>query len=143
MSYESGTNGLGVGQRYGERDLGNVCGVTTSTSGESRKVFEFDGTEPLALAAATFSIPEGNAVITKIYVEVAEAFASGTVDVDVDGTPVNTAPQDLNVEGMFEAAQVAAVAIDETNVVSVSFPAAAVAVAAGSYAKVVVEFTRV
>jgi hypothetical protein len=143
MSYESGTNGLNVGQRYGVREVGNVQGVTCATSGEGRMVFEFDGTSPTALAAQSFSIPEGYAVITAAYLETEVAFASGTVDIDVDGTPINTAPEVLNVLGVSDMPLGTVESISSANVVTVSNPTAAVAAAGGSYAKVIVEFTRV
>jgi len=144
MSYETGTNGLGVGQRYGERELGNVVGVTSSASGESRMVFEFDGTDATALASQSFSIPEGYAMISTCYLEVSgAAFASGTVDLDVDGSPINTAPVVLTALGIVDVALGAVEPITSANVITVSNPTAAVAAAAGSYAKVVVEFTRV
>jgi hypothetical protein len=144
MAYESGTNGLGVGQRYGEREVGNVQGVTCATSGEGRMVFEFDGTDSAALAAQSFSIPEGDAVITAVYVEVEAAFTAGTVDVEIDGVDAGATARSLTTEGMFSYALTATpTAIDETSVVTVAPDVAIVAAAAGSYAKVVVEFTRV
>ena len=144
MAYESGTNGLGVGQRYGEREVGNVQGVTCATSGEGRMVFEFDGTDATALAAQSFSIPEGDAVITAVYVEVEAAFTAGTVDVEIDGVDAGATARSLTTEGMFSYALTATpTAIDETSVVTVAPDVAIVAAAAGSYAKVVVEFTRV
>ena len=144
MAYESGTNGLGVGQRYGEREVGNVQGVTCATSGEGRMVFEFDGTDAAALAAQSFSIPEGDAVITAVYVEVEAAFSAGTVDVEIDGVDAGATARSLTTEGMFSYALTATpTAIDETSVVTVAPDVAIVAAAAGSYAKVVVEFTRV
>jgi hypothetical protein len=154
MSYETGTNGLGVGQRYGEREVGNVAGVTCGTSGEYRLVFEFDGTDATALAAQEFSIPANQyvpggtdipnyALITNAYLEVEGVFTSGTVDLDVDGSPINTAPALLNALGIIDVPLGAIEPIDSTNVVTVSNPTAAVAAAAGSYAKVIVELTRI
>jgi hypothetical protein len=143
MSYETGTNGLGVGQRYGEREVGNVQGVTSSTSGEARLVFEFDGTDATALAAQSFSLPEGYGMISSCYLEVSgAAFASGTVDLDIGGAPINTAPVLLTALGMVDVPLGAIEPIDSTDVITVSNPTAAVAAAAGSYAKVIVEFTR-
>ena len=144
MSYESGTNGLGVGQRYGEREIGNVGGVTCASDGEGRMVFEFDGTDAAALAAQSFSIPEGNAAITAVYVEVESVFTSGSVDVEVDGTDIGSTPKLLNAAGISAyALSVAPTAITGASVVTVAPGAAIVAAGAGSYAKVIVEFTRV
>ena len=153
MSYESGTNGLGVGQRYGVRDLGNVAGVTCATSGEGRIVFEFDGTDSAALFAQQHQIPAKRyipggtdipsyALITNAYIEVDGVFTSGTVDIDVDGSPINTAPEVLSALGFSDMPLGAIEPIDSTNVITVSNPTAAVAAAAGSYAKVIIEFTR-
>lgn len=144
MSYETGTNGLGVGQRYGEREVGNVQGVTCATSGEGRMVFEFDGTDAAALAAQAFSIPEGNAAITAVYVEVEAVFTSGSVDVEIDGVDAGATPKVLTSLGISSYALTATpTAITSASVVTVAPDAALVAAAAGSYAKVIVEFTRV
>lgn len=144
MSYETGTNGLGVGQRYGEREVGNVQGVTCATSGEGRMVFEFDGTDATALAAQAFSIPEGNAAITAVYVEVEAVFTSGSVDVEIDGVDAGATPKVLTSLGISSYALTATpTAITSASVVTVAPDAALVAAAAGSYAKVIVEFTRV
>lgn len=144
MSYESNPSGLGVGQRYGEREIGNVGGVTSATSGEGRMVFEFDGTDAAALAAQSFSIPEGNAAITAVYVEVEAAFTSGSVDVEIDGVDAGALPTVLTSAGMTSYALTATpTAITSASVVTVAPDAALVAAAAGSYAKVIVEFTRV
>lgn len=143
MSYESGTNGIGVGQRYGVREVGNVAGVTSSYSGENRLVFEFDGSDAAALASQTFSIPEGNAMITAAYVAVDAAFTSGTVDVAVDGTGILTLPISLATAGIVDAVIGAVEPITSASVVTVTNPIAAVAAGGGSYAKVIVEITRV
>ena len=144
MSYESGTNGLGVGQRYGEREVGNVGGVTLASDGEGRIVFEFDGTSAAALAAQSFSIPEGNAAITAVYVEVESVFTSGSVDVEIDGVDGGVTPKLLNAAGISAYALTATpTAITSASVITVAPDVAVVAAAAGSYAKVIVEFTRV
>ena len=144
MSYESGTNGLGVGQRYGEREVGNVGGVTCASDGEGRIVFEFDGTSAAALAAQSFSIPEGNAAITAVYVEVESVFTSGSVDVEIDGVDGGVTPKLLNAAGISAYALTATpTAITSASVITVAPDVAVVAAAAGSYAKVIVEFTRV
>jgi hypothetical protein len=139
-----------VGKYWGDRKEGNVVGVTCATSGEGRIVFEFDGTDAAALAAQSFSIPEAYAVITAVYVEVETAFTSGTVDVQVDpvgaGSPadIGGTPTDLDTLGMTSYAITSApVALTDTSIVTVAFAAAAVPVASGSSAKVIVEFTRV
>ena len=144
MSYESGTNGLGVGQRYGEREVGNVGGVTLASDGEGRIVFEFDGSSAAALAAQSFSIPEGNAAITAVYVEVESVFTSGSVDVEIDGVDGGVTPKLLNAAGISAYALTATpTAITSASVITVAPDVAVVAAAAGSYAKVIVEFTRV
>ena len=144
MSYETGTNGLGVGQRYGSREVGNVQGVTLATSGEGRMVFEFDGTDAAALAAQSFSIPEGNAVITSVLVEVEAVFTSGSVDVEIGGVDAGGTAKVLTSAGISAYALTAnPTAITAASVVTVAPDAALVAAAAGSYAKVIVEFTRV
>ena len=144
MSYESGTNGLGVGQRYGEREVGNVGGVTLASDGEGRIVFEFDGSSAAALAAQSFSIPEGNAAITAVYVEVESVFTSGSVDVEIDGVDGGVTPKLLNAAGISAYALSATpTAITSASVITVAPDVAVVAAAAGSYAKVIVEFTRV
>jgi hypothetical protein len=144
MSYESGTNGLGVGQRYGEREVGNVQGVTCATSGEGRMVFEFDGTDAAALAAQSFSIPEGFAAITSVLVEVEAVFTSGSVDVEIDGADAGGTAKVLTSLGMSAYALTAnPTPLTAAQVVTVAPDAALVAAAAGSYAKVIVEFARV
>jgi len=144
MSYESGTNGLGVGQRYGEREVGNVAGVTIATSGEGRIVFELDGTGAAALAAQSFSIPEGYAVITAAYVEVEGAFASGSIDVEIDGVDAGASASVLTATGISAYALSAdPTPISAASVVTAAPDAAIVAAAAGSYAKVIVEFSRI
>ena len=144
MSYESGTNGLGVGQRYGAREIGNVGGVTCASDGEGRIVFEFDGSSAAALAAQSFSIPEGNAAITAVYVEVESVFTSGSVDVEIGGVDAGSTPKLLNAAGISAYALTATpTAITSASVITVAPDAAIVAAAAGSYAKVIVEFTRV
>ena len=144
MSYESGTNGLGVGQRYGEREVGNVGGVTCASDGEGRIVFEFDGSSAAALAAQSFSIPEGNAAITAVYVEVEAVFTSGSVDVEIDGVDAGATAKVLTAAGISAYALTASpTPITAASVVTVAPDAALVAAAAGSYAKVIVEFTRV
>lgn len=133
-----------AGQRYGAREVGNVGGVTLATSGEGRIVFEFDANElgaTGALAAQIFKIPEGNAVITKAYVEVEEAFAAGTVDVEIDGTDIGTVPVSLTVAGMFDLALTTEpTAIDSTEEVTANTQSVT---GTAGYAKVVVEFTRI
>jgi hypothetical protein len=144
MSYESGTNGIGVGQRYGEREVGNVGGVTIATSGEGRIVFEFDGTNAEALAAQSFSIPEAYGLLTAAYIEVEEVFTSGTIDLAINGAAAGSAPAVLTSAGMFVyALTTTPTQITENSVITVEPATALVAAAAGSYAKVVVEFTRV
>lgn len=133
-----------AGQRYGAREVGNVAGVTAATSGEGRIVFEFDATElgaTGALAAQTFSIPEGNALITKVYVEVEEAFAAGTVDVEIGGVDAGTVPTSLTTIGMFDYALTA----EPTAITAASVITANTDGVTGitGYAKVVVEFTRI
>jgi hypothetical protein len=143
-----------VGKRYGPRFEGNVVGVTQAESGEGRIVFEFDGKDGSALFAQSFSIPPKRripggtdipsyALVTNAYIEVDGVFTSGTVDIDVDGSPINTAPEVLSALGFSDMPLGAIEPIDSTNVITVSNPTAAVAAAAGSYAKVIVEFTRV
>jgi hypothetical protein len=133
-----------VGKYWGERGVGNVAGATSSPSGEYRLVFEFDGTDATALAAKSLSIPEGYGMISTCYLEVSgNAFASGTVDLDIGGSPINTAPVTLTALGMVDVALGAIEPIDSTDVITVSNPTAAVAHADGSYAKVIVELTRV
>lgn len=134
-----------VGKYFGERVEGNVVGVTCATSGEGRAVFEFDAsglTDSALLARTSFSIPEAYGVITAVYVEVEEAFAAGTVDVEIDGTDAGGTARSLTTLGMFPyALTTTPTAITAASVVTVNVDTP-VTGAAGSV-KVVVEFTRV
>ena len=144
MSYETGTNGLGVGQRYGAREVGNVAGVTCAISGEGRAVFEFDGTDPAALAAESFSIPDGRALVTAVYFEKETGFTAGTIQVQVDGVDKLTAAISQVTAGMSTGGlPTGPFAMDAGEVLTLIEDVALVPLSTGSYAKVIVEFTRV
>ena len=140
MAYESGSNGLGVGQTYGSNYGGNIVANTVTTSGEGRLVFEFDGTSPVDHLSYTF--PEGYAAISRVYVDVDYAFASGTVDVMFGVLPIGPSPAALTAVGVIEyglSTYPVPVVPDQAITIlltSVSY------LPGGALAKVIVEYTR-
>jgi hypothetical protein len=146
MGYETGTNGIGVGQRYGPREVGNVGGLTVNANGEFRYVVEFDANELAAggaIANQSFTIPESYAKITAVWVEIEEAFDAGDVSVDKDGTTVLSADVALTAVGMLEGSlsvTAADTVLDNTEVVTISTD---LVTGTAGRAKVVVEMTRI
>ena len=143
-NYESNPAGLGVSQRYGAQELGGVGGVTCSADGKFIFVGEVSAEELAASPVISFEIPEGYALIDRVFVEVEEGFGAGdTLDVLLDGTTVLAAPLSVATAGVV----VGTLTSDPTPVdagepitVDVSL------VDSGSttgYAKVSVELTRV
>jgi len=102
MAYESGSNGLGVGQTYGGNYGGNILGHTVSSSGEGFIVFEIDGSTSVDHLIYTF--PEEHTAITRVFVEVPYSFAAGTVDVMTGVLPIGPTPAPLTGTGIIEYA---------------------------------------
>lgn len=140
MAYESGSNGLGVGQTYGSNMGGNIAAHTVSTSGEGRLVFEFDGASDMSHVRYTF--PEGHAVISRAYVEVDHGFTSGTVDVAFGAFPIGPTPAPLTSAGIIEYG-LATYPVPVVPGQDISLLLTSVSyLQTGALAKVIVEYTR-
>lgn len=141
-NFESDPAGLGVSKRYGPLDTGGNMGVTTAESGEGRIVFEVGAQELGASAAYAFTIPEGYARITDVFVETEEAFESASgVDVLVDTVTILTAGIVVTDVGLVTGV----LAVDNLAFASTSeltLDVSGVTAGKEGFCKVVVEFQR-
>ncbi len=117
MTYSTGSNtwpdafepdgvtplpGSKVGKYFGQRGVGGVGGVTIGDTGEYLMVFEFGVQEANdgSLAAKELTIPDGFAIGKVVYLEVEEAFATGTIDLFYNGSTVLSSPLNLTTQAM-------------------------------------------
>lgn len=145
-TYESDPAGLGVGKRFGPLFLGGVAGVSNGDSGQFVHVAEVTAEELSANSSISFKIPEGNALITGVWVEVDEAFptANDHVDVLYNGSTVLDADIDVDATGVFEGVTtiIGSTAVTSANAITIDVTGIAGTPAAGS-CKVITEFKRV
>ena len=131
---------------FGERYIGGVGGVTLATSGEGRMVFEFGqaAIDDGSLVAKELTIPEGFGAITSVNVETEVPFTTGDIQVSVGGVSILTAIEPVDGTAGISGAPItgAPVSFDQDDVVKI-LVAGAITGTATSYAKVIIEFTRV
>lgn len=85
MPYEADPAGLGIGHRYGPRNLGGVAGVYRGDGAEREYIWELMAGEVDATPALTLVLP-ANYLVESVYYEVEEAFAAGsTANLSIDG----------------------------------------------------------
>src|SRR5690606_4329442 len=77
MPYEADPAGLGIGHRYGPRNLGGVAGVYRGDGAEREYIWELMAGEVDATPALTLVLP-ANYLVESVYDEVEEAFAVGS-----------------------------------------------------------------
>jgi len=84
-NYETNPAGLGIGQRYGRRDVGGVSGTFPFEGSQREAVFELKSGEPLTGLPMTVNLP-ANYLVEEVYLEVEEAFAaSSTANISING----------------------------------------------------------
>jgi len=98
MSYESGTNGIGVGQYFGARSLGGTRGAPKDLGNEAAKTFQVTSGTSGDLYEAVVNSPY---IVKEVLLNVKEAFAaSSTANLSIDGGAGLTADLDLATAGV-------------------------------------------
>lgn len=98
MSYESGTNGLGVGQYYGPRALGGTRGAPKDLGYEAAKTFQVTSGTAGDLYEA---VVNSSYVVKEITLNVKEAFAAtSSANLSINGGAGLTTPLSLATAGV-------------------------------------------
>lgn len=98
-NYEANPAGLGIGQRYGAREVGGTSGTFGFEGSQREAVYELEAGEPLTGVPMTVDLP-ANYVVETIYFEVEEAFAAtSTANLSINGGAGLTAAIALSTAG--------------------------------------------
>jgi len=133
----------GVGKRYGALDLGGISGITRGNNGDFYLDFESSAPETPALAGQKFQIPSSFGLVRDVFIEVEEAFNSGTLDILYDGASILSGPIDLTSVGMVDGALAAPLSIETGKEFTVDVQSVDTSVGAEGYFKTLVKISRI